>query len=82
MKNDDKLNHYMQKLEHYSFGNDTQPYVLENDLVLNFFKDNSEKSEENSKFVARLTNILSRTPLSVFAPPYQELVSKIMSPEI
>jgi hypothetical protein len=74
----DKLNHYMQKLEHFNFDSTSGIQVYEADFVKVMLDEIISKPEENVKILGKLKDILSRAPRGLFVETYHDKISKIL----
>lgn len=80
LNNEDRLNHYIQKLDHFNFNSHPakEIEIHEVDFVTEFLEEITAKPEENSKILSKLKDIFSRAPRSLFSETYNEKIGKII----
>jgi len=78
INNTDKLNHYLQKLEHFNFSSTSSVEVYETNLVKEFLDENATKPEENQLILGKLKVVLSRAPRGLFVETLHEKIIKIL----
>jgi len=78
INNTDKLNHYLQKLEHFNFSSTSTVEVVETNLVKEFLDETATKPEENHQILGKLKDVLSRAPRDLFVETLHDKIKKIL----
>jgi hypothetical protein len=78
INNTDKLNHYLQKLEHFNFGSISAVEVFETNLIKELLDETATKPEENQQILGKLKVVLSKAPRGLFVETLHDKIIKIL----